>query len=165
MPSSSKISHGRGKRPYLIERYANKAGKQIRTIKKQTLELFQAYDWPGNIRELQNVIERAVILCASDTFAVEARWLKRDMPRRAGPAMSLVAARAAHERALIEAALSECRGRRPRGACHGRRSNRKSKPWAFPSSASKHDGVTEAPGAAQTSLASLQRRALLVHTC
>jgi formate hydrogenlyase transcriptional activator len=111
MPSSSKISHGRGKRPYLIERYANKAGKQIRTIKKQTLELFQAYDWPGNIRELQNVIERAVILCASDTFAVEARWLKRDMPRRAGPAMSLVAARAAHERALIEAALSECRGR------------------------------------------------------
>ncbi|HZB27203.1 MAG TPA: sigma 54-interacting transcriptional regulator, partial [Gemmatimonadales bacterium] len=96
---------------YLIERYANKAGKQIRTIKKQTLELFQAYDWPGNIRELQNVIERAVILCASDTFAVDERWLKRDMPRRAGPAMSLVAARAAHERALIEAALSECRGR------------------------------------------------------
>src|SRR5207302_10694162 len=47
---------------YLIERYATKAGKKIRTITKQTLALFQAYDWPGNIRELQNVVERAVIL-------------------------------------------------------------------------------------------------------
>jgi formate hydrogenlyase transcriptional activator len=96
---------------YLIERYAKKAGKKIRTINKQTLDLFQAYDWPGNIRELQNVIERAVILCESDTFAVEERWLQRDAPPRFGPAVSLVAARAAHERALIEAALAECRGR------------------------------------------------------
>jgi formate hydrogenlyase transcriptional activator len=96
---------------YLIERYANKAGKQIRTIDKRTLDLFQAYEWPGNIRELQNVVERAVILCASDTFAVDERWLKRDAPPRSGPAGSLMAARAAHERALIEAALAECRGR------------------------------------------------------
>ena len=96
---------------YLIERYAKKAGKKIRTIKKQTLDLFQAYDWPGNIRELQNVIERAVILCESDTFAVEERWLQREAPPRSGPAVPLVAARAEHERALIEAALSECRGR------------------------------------------------------
>jgi len=93
---------------YLIERYATKAGKKIRTINKQTVELLQTYDWPGNIRELQNVIERAVILCASDTFAVEESWLKREAPRPAGP---LVAARAEHERALIEAALAECRGR------------------------------------------------------
>jgi formate hydrogenlyase transcriptional activator len=74
------------------------------------LELFQAYDWPGNIRELQNVIERAVILCESDTFAVEESWLKREAPLRTGPAVSLVAARAEHERTLIEAALSACRG-------------------------------------------------------
>jgi transcriptional regulator of acetoin/glycerol metabolism len=72
---------------------------------------FQAYDWPGNIRELQNVIERTVILCASDTFAVEERWLKRESPPLSGPAVSLVVARAEHERALIEAALSACRGR------------------------------------------------------
>jgi formate hydrogenlyase transcriptional activator len=96
---------------YLIERYAKKAGKKIRTIKRQTLELFQTYDWPGNIRELQNVIERAVILCESGTFAVDERWLKREAPLRAGPAVPLVVARAAHERALIEAALAECRGR------------------------------------------------------
>jgi formate hydrogenlyase transcriptional activator len=96
---------------YLIERYAKKAGKKIRTINKQTLALFQAYDWPGNIRELQNVIERAVILCASDTFAVEERWLQREAPQPSGPAVPLVAARAEHERTLIEAALAECRGR------------------------------------------------------
>ena len=96
---------------YLIERYATRAGKKIRTISKQTLDLFQAYDWPGNIRELQNVIERTIILCESDTFAVEERWLKREVPLRSGPAGPLVAARAEHERALIEAALAECRGR------------------------------------------------------
>src|SRR5712691_4964122 len=96
---------------YLIERYATRAGKKFRTINKRTLDLFQAYDWPGNIRELQNVIERAVILCEIDIFAVEERWLQRDAPLRAGPAGPLVAARAEHERALIEAALSACRGR------------------------------------------------------
>jgi len=96
---------------YLIERYATRARKKIRTISKQTVDLFQAYDWPGNIRELQNVIERAVILCASDTFAVEERWLQRAAPLPAGPAGPLVAARTEHERALIEAALSACRGR------------------------------------------------------
>src|SRR6266850_1411970 len=75
---------------YLIERYAKKAGKKIRTINKQTLALFQAYDWPGNIRELQNVIERAVILCESDTFAVDETWLTRESPPRSGPAVPLV---------------------------------------------------------------------------
>src|SRR5438445_3259957 len=46
---------------YLIERYATKAGKKIRHIEQQTLAWLQAYPWPGNIRELQNVVERAVI--------------------------------------------------------------------------------------------------------
>src|SRR6266446_3296217 len=96
---------------YLVERYATKAGKKIRTISKRTLALFQAYDWPGNIRELQNVVERAVILCEGDTFTVEERWLQRDAPPPVGPAVPLVVARAEHERALIEAALAECRGR------------------------------------------------------
>src|SRR5207247_3435186 len=61
---------------YMIERYAKKAGKKIRNISKKTLELFQAYDWPGNIRELQNVIERAVVLCDGDTFFVDETWLQ-----------------------------------------------------------------------------------------
>ena len=53
---------------YLVERYARRAGKRISHIRKNTLEVFHAYDWPGNIRELQNVIERGVILCEEETF-------------------------------------------------------------------------------------------------
>jgi formate hydrogenlyase transcriptional activator len=66
---------------YLIERYASKAEKKIKNIHKGTLDLFQAYDWPGNIRELQNVIERAVILCDSETFSVDELWLQSESPR------------------------------------------------------------------------------------
>jgi formate hydrogenlyase transcriptional activator len=95
---------------YFIERYAKKAGKKIRNIRKQTLELFQAYDWPGNIRELQNVIERAVILCETETFSVDETWLKREGPR-AGPAVPFVATIVEREREIIEAALAACRGR------------------------------------------------------
>jgi formate hydrogenlyase transcriptional activator len=60
---------------YLIERYARKAGKEIKSISKKTMELFQSYDWPGNIRELQNVIERAIVLGNDETFRVDENWL------------------------------------------------------------------------------------------
>ena len=53
---------------YFLHRYAARADKRFRSIDKRTLDLLQAYDWPGNIRELQNVIERSVILSAGDVF-------------------------------------------------------------------------------------------------
>ncbi|MBB6143024.1 formate hydrogenlyase transcriptional activator [Silvibacterium bohemicum] len=62
---------------YLIERYAKNAGKEIKSISRKTMDLFQSYDWPGNIRELQNVIERAVVLSNDNTFRVDERWLRR----------------------------------------------------------------------------------------
>jgi len=65
---------------YLIDHYGKKVGKKIRNIDKKTLQLFQDYKWPGNIRELQNVIERSVVLCDSDTFSIDETWLKRDLP-------------------------------------------------------------------------------------
>src|SRR6202035_203658 len=74
---------------YLIERYATKTGKRIRRISKSTLRLFLAYDWPGNIRELQNVIERAVILCDGDTFSVDETWLTRDVTTATGPSIPI----------------------------------------------------------------------------
>ena len=95
---------------YLIERYGKKAGKTIRKIDKKTLELFQAYDWPGNIRELQNVIERAVILCDGDTFTVDDAWLKRASPRSSGTTVPLVADLSEREKEIIEGALAECQG-------------------------------------------------------
>ena len=99
---------------YLIERYAKKAGKKLRRIATKTLEQFQAYDWPGNIRELQNLIERAVVLCEGDTFSVEATWLQPDLPRAATlhlPLRGLGRLEAQQERAMIEAALANSHGR------------------------------------------------------
>jgi PAS domain S-box-containing protein len=96
---------------YLIERYANKAGKKIKHIHKKTLELFQVYDWPGNIRELQNVIERAVILCDGDTFSVEESWLQPEVPRTSDAGNGLARLAADREREIIESALAASRGR------------------------------------------------------
>ena len=67
---------------YLVKRYAEKARKQISAIDKDTLKLCQSYPWPGNIRELQNIIERSVILCTGDTFWIDEAWLSsQDAPR------------------------------------------------------------------------------------
>ena len=110
---------------YLIERYATKTGKRIRQINKSTLTLFQAYDWPGNIRELQNVIERAVILCDGDTFSVDETWLAHDPKISDGPSIAIGTSLAQQhriqsetERQLIEAALAVTGGRvaGPKGA-------------------------------------------------
>jgi formate hydrogenlyase transcriptional activator len=95
---------------YLIDRYAQKAGKKIRNIDKKTMELFHAYDWPGNIRELQNVVERAVILSEGETFFVDEAWLTRVTPKLAATSVPLVADLAEREREILEAALRESQG-------------------------------------------------------
>jgi len=103
---------------YLVERYAKRAGKKISHIKKKTLDLFQAYDWPGNIRELQNVVERAVILCDGETFSVDETWLPRksnQLSRRQVSSAGVLADDkkefAERERKAIADALAECHGR------------------------------------------------------
>lgn len=103
---------------YFVERYAKKARKKIKSISQQTFDLFQSYDWPGNIRELQNVIERAVILCDGETFCVDETWLKRENRQPSGPAVPLETALMEREREAIETALAETRGRvgGPKGA-------------------------------------------------
>jgi formate hydrogenlyase transcriptional activator len=95
---------------YLIERYSKKAGKKITSIGKDTLRLFQAYDWPGNIRELQNVVERAVILCEGENFHVDGTWLRRDSALRSGQVVALTPALVSSEREMIERALTESGG-------------------------------------------------------
>src|SRR5258705_2976411 len=62
---------------YFIDRYARKAGKSIRAIGKKSLDLLRSYPWPGNIRELQNVIERSVIVCETEDFSMDESWLSR----------------------------------------------------------------------------------------
>jgi formate hydrogenlyase transcriptional activator len=96
---------------YFIDRFGRKAGKKFRRIDKRTLKLFQAYGWPGNIRELQNVIERAVILSDGDTFSVDETWLKGQTPQFAGRTAGLNGALQRQEKEMIEAALTESGGR------------------------------------------------------
>jgi PAS domain S-box-containing protein len=100
---------------YFGHRYATRAGKQLQSIDKRTLELLKSYEWPGNIRELQNVIERSVILSSDGVFSVDESWLSgRTLTRvhREEPlAASKVEAEPRSEREIIEAALAASRGR------------------------------------------------------
>src|ERR1700723_3619661 len=96
---------------YLVTRYAQKAGKKFRDITSKTLQLFRAYRWPGNIRELQNVIERAVVLCDGDTFSVDESWLRQESSPASGPIVPLVTTLEDRERQMIEEALAQSSGR------------------------------------------------------
>jgi formate hydrogenlyase transcriptional activator len=97
---------------YLVDRYAKKVGKRLRSVSTNTLNLFQGYDWPGNIRELQNVVERAVVLCEGEIFCVDPSWLSPASPsptssnptRQTSP---LVVDLSERERAMIENALHQ----------------------------------------------------------
>jgi formate hydrogenlyase transcriptional activator len=97
---------------YFIDRYARKAGKNIKRVNKKTLELLQLYPWPGNIRELQNVIERSIILCETEIFSIDESWLPKQ-PSLTEPKnqMELPRSLLAQEKEMIEAALKESRGR------------------------------------------------------
>jgi transcriptional regulator with GAF, ATPase, and Fis domain len=69
---------------YFIDFCARKAGKNIKWINQKSLDLLQSYPWPGNIRELQNVIERSVIMCETVDLSVDETWLSRQ-PHATGP--------------------------------------------------------------------------------
>jgi formate hydrogenlyase transcriptional activator len=103
---------------YFVKRYAEKVGKQIRKIDMNTLELCQSYPWPGNIRELQNIVERSVILSSGDTFGIEKAWLASPEPARQELPNPLPDTLQNQEREMIETALAECKGKvaGPKGA-------------------------------------------------
>ena len=96
---------------YFVKCYTEKARKQIRKIDKNTLKLCQSYPWPGNIRELQNIVERSVILGTGDTFWIDEAWLSSQdatPPQSSGPLTQSVQN---YEKQLIEAALAESNGK------------------------------------------------------
>jgi transcriptional regulator with GAF, ATPase, and Fis domain len=98
---------------HLVQRYARIAGKNIRSIDKNTLELFESYDWPGNIRELQNVIERSVILTSGDILRVDESWLSKKSSQHSNSVevSNGCGSDRDEERKIIEAALRGSRGR------------------------------------------------------
>jgi len=97
---------------YFIHRYARKAGKSIRGMNAKSLDLLQSYAWPGNIRELQNVIERSVIVCDTENFSIDESWLSwQPLASEPKSRTELTRKLASQEKEMIEAALRESGGR------------------------------------------------------
>ncbi|MFY9951287.1 MAG: sigma 54-interacting transcriptional regulator, partial [Candidatus Sulfotelmatobacter sp.] len=97
---------------YFLNRYARKAGRHFTAIDRKSLNLLQSYAWPGNIRELQNVIERSVIVSESQTFSVDKSWLShRPLASDVDVQPNLLNRLPAQQKVVIEAALRECGGR------------------------------------------------------
>ena len=96
---------------YFIGRYARRAGKKIRAVDRNSLERLQAYSWPGNIRELQNIVERSVILCETDQFSVDPGWLSGDGAAWKSIETTLPRRSNAQEKKRITSALSESNGK------------------------------------------------------
>jgi PAS domain S-box-containing protein len=96
---------------YFVKRFAEKMAKRIHRIDKHTLELCERYSWPGNIRELQNIVERSVILCSGETFSIDEAWLPTQMPLRPDGASALPDALQDQEKDMIESALAKSKGR------------------------------------------------------
>jgi PAS domain S-box-containing protein len=97
---------------YYVKRFAERMGKRIRSIDKRTLEACETYAWPGNIRELQNIVERSMILCTGETFSIDLAWLLGAGPSDAeSRSRALPQALRSQERELIEAALARSHGK------------------------------------------------------
>jgi len=103
---------------YFVDRYASQAGKKITGISKRSMELLQTYRWPGNIRELQNVIERSVIISDSENLCIDESWFAGQPASTDSAIQPFFEKLAAQEREMIESALAESNGRvsGPRGA-------------------------------------------------
>jgi transcriptional regulator with PAS, ATPase and Fis domain len=95
---------------YFLDRLARKVEKKLRGINTKSLELLQSYNWPGNIRELQNVIERSVIVCETEILVIDADWLAHESVKTQSSGRSLSDKFLTQEKELIEAALAETRG-------------------------------------------------------
>jgi transcriptional regulator with PAS, ATPase and Fis domain len=96
---------------YFIQLYSRKIGKKIEIIEKKTMDLLASYAWPGNIRELQNVIERSVIVSDTGVFSVDPSWLSAEPSSALQGVISIARKSAAQEKEAIEKALAATRGR------------------------------------------------------
>ena len=96
---------------YFTKRYASRLGKNIRHVEKRTLELFQSCHWMGNIRELENLVERSVILCEGEVLSVDEKWLTGELLQPKPPLDPSLTKISERQKEMIEAALAESNGR------------------------------------------------------
>ena len=95
---------------HFVRQFAQRMNKTIDAISSETMEALSRYPWPGNIRELQNVIERAVVVYEKGKLSVKKSWLSREC-FLTEPATQLFRRSVMEERKMIGAALAETRGR------------------------------------------------------
>jgi transcriptional regulator with GAF, ATPase, and Fis domain len=97
---------------YFLNRCAKNVGKNIRGVNKKSLDLLRSYPWPGNIRELQNVIERSVIMCETENLSLDETWLPQQPVASESKGQSDFSQKlAARGKEMIESALRESEGR------------------------------------------------------
>jgi transcriptional regulator with GAF, ATPase, and Fis domain len=96
---------------YFVGRCARKAGRKIKGIQKKTMDLLLRYSWPGNIRELQNVLERSVIISGTENLTIDESWLSPERRESPHSRQRLARMSVTEETTIIEEALTESRGR------------------------------------------------------
>jgi len=105
---------------HFVRKYSKLHMKQVERISTGAIELLSSYNWPGNIRELENVIERAVLVCEDNV--IKGHDLPRILPqtnrikssiRKSGTFENLVAS---YEKELIIEALKDCKGNQTNAA-------------------------------------------------
>ncbi len=94
---------------YFIHRFGGKMRKKVTKIEKKSLDMMCSYSWPGNIRELQNVAERSMVLCDGDTFTVDEHWLLPELRHQSSGTFNIGVEQ--FERTAIEEALVKCHGK------------------------------------------------------
>jgi transcriptional regulator with PAS, ATPase and Fis domain len=96
---------------HFIRLHAGRAGKKVRAVDEKTLEMLRTYSWPGNIRELQNVIERWVIVSDTEVLSADESWLPRDTVQTDGAGMGAQVDRKLSLRDHVEAVERKLIGR------------------------------------------------------
>jgi DNA-binding NtrC family response regulator len=96
---------------HFVGQFARQMNKTIEGISAETMEALLRFPWPGNIRQLQNVIERSVIVHEKGTLSVEPSWLDRECFPTEPATRSSLRRTVTEEREVIAAALAKARGR------------------------------------------------------
>jgi formate hydrogenlyase transcriptional activator len=96
---------------HFVQQFAQRMNKTIDAISSGTMEALTRYPWPGNIRELQNVIERSVVVHTKGFLSVKKSWLSHECLQSQPAAQLLFRRSDLEERKMIGAALAEARGR------------------------------------------------------
>jgi len=93
---------------YFLTRYAVRARKKLPSLTRPAMDMLQSYPWPGNMRELQRVMERFVSLCETESFSVAAKGIPQESISAHTSVRSVSAELVPNEKEFLEDELMEC---------------------------------------------------------